>query len=322
MPRVPFGRAVVLLAGLVGLSGLLSAQSPAVPGDAAYLFTYFTGNGEDGLHLARSDDGTRWRRVAGGRSWLAPEVGGRLMRDPSLVRGPDGVFHLVWTTGWWDRGFGVAHSSDLKTWSAQTFVPVLTDEAGLQNVWAPEIHHDAARGEFLVVWASTITGRFSETAGSGDKGRDGPLNHRLYATTTTDFRTWTPARVFYDDGFNVIDGVIVRDATAWRLIVKDETRHPVARKHLRVATGDRLAGPFGPAGPAVSVDWVEGPTVLRLGDRWRVYFDEYTRKRYGALDTRDFGTFTAVPDLVMPDGVRHGTALAVPRALIDALDRL
>ncbi len=114
------------------------------PEPLTYLFSYFTGNGEDGLHFARSEDGTRWRRVADGRSFLAPAVGTKLMRDPSVTRGPDGQYHLVWTTGWWDHGFGVAHSSDLKAWSRQAFVPVLEDTPGVQNVWAPEIHYDAA----------------------------------------------------------------------------------------------------------------------------------------------------------------------------------
>ena len=75
-----------------------------------YLFAYFTGNGEDGLHFARSTDGLKWTEIAGGRSFLKPAVGSSLMRDPSIARGPDGTFHLVWTTGWWDRGIGIAHS--------------------------------------------------------------------------------------------------------------------------------------------------------------------------------------------------------------------
>ena len=54
------------------------------------------------------------------RSLLTPAVDkDRLMRDPSIVRGPDGVFHMVWTTGWHDQGIGVAHSTDLIEWSEQ-----------------------------------------------------------------------------------------------------------------------------------------------------------------------------------------------------------
>ena len=219
------------------------------------------------------------------------------------------------------RGFGVAHSSDLKAWSPQTFVPVLEDTPGVQNVWAPEIHYDPRSAEYLVVWASTIRDRFPETVLGGDERPGGRLNHRLYVTTTKDFVAWTPPRLFYDGGFSVIDGVLVCDGNRAVLVMKDETRYPEPRKHLKVATASAVAGPYGPASPAFSPDWVEGPTVLRLGDTWRIYYDEYTRKRYGAMDTRDFLTFTPVAGVVFPEGMGHGTAFAVPRAVAEALNR-
>lgn len=290
--------------------------------DTVFLFSYFTGNGEDGLHFARSDDGAHWRRVGGGRAYLAPQVGTKLMRDPSIVRGPDGQFHMVWTTGWWDHGFGVAHSRDLRTWSTQAEVRVLDDQPGVRNVWAPEIHYDPDAKHYLIVWATTIEGRFPETLETGgDTGNGHPLNHRLYATTTTDFRTYTPARLFYDGGFNAIDGVVVHDGRRAVLVVKDETKAPTPRKHLKVATASSMSGPFGATSAAFTPAWVEGPTVLRLGDRWRIFYDEYTRKRYGAMDTSDFRTFTPATDVVFPEGMRHGTAFAVSRTVADGLER-
>jgi hypothetical protein len=337
LPRALLRRTVAVTAACVGAALCLAADvatggraqevapaadgRPTKAGRATYLFSYFTGNGEDGLHFARSEDGARWRRVGDGRSYLTPIVGTKLMRDPSIVRGPDGRFHLVWTTGWWDQGFGVAHSADLRTWSAQAFVPVFQGTPGVQNVWAPEIHHDAQAGHYLIVWSSTIAGRFPETAQGGDERQGGRLDHRLYSTTTKDFVTYTPARLFYDHGFSVIDGVVVHDGTRAVLVMKDETRYPQPRKHLKVATAGRLDGPYGEASAAFSPDWVEGPTVLRVGGAWRIYYDEYTRKRYGAMDTRDFRTFTAVADVSFPEGMRHGTAFTAPRAIADALER-
>ena len=318
VPRPRLSAALVVLIALIASTAVTTGQTPT---SDVFLFSYFTGNGEDGLHFARSEDGARWRRVADGKAFLAPTVGTKLIRDPSVVRGPDGQFHMVWTTGWWDQGFGVAHSTDLRTWSPQSFVPVLDGTPGVQNVWAPEIHYDSRAAEYLVVWSSTIHGRFPETAAGGDERQGGRLNHRLYAITTKDFITWTPARLFYDGGFSVIDGVVVQDGDRAVLVLKDETRYPEPRKHLRVATAASMSGPYGAASSAFTPDWVEGPTLLRLGDVWRIYYDEYTRKRYGAMDTRDFRTFTPVADVTFPDGMRHGTAFAVPRAIADALDR-
>jgi hypothetical protein len=41
------------------------------------------------------------------------------MRDPSIAHGPDGVFHLVWTTSWEGRTIGHTRSRDLRHWSPQ-----------------------------------------------------------------------------------------------------------------------------------------------------------------------------------------------------------
>lgn len=40
----------------------------------AYLFSYFTGNGEDGLHLAYSLDDYVWKPLNNGSSLLEPQV--------------------------------------------------------------------------------------------------------------------------------------------------------------------------------------------------------------------------------------------------------
>ena len=50
-----------------------------------YVFSYFKGNGEDGLHLAYSEDGLRWRALDGDSQLFKPTVGKeKLTRDPSI----------------------------------------------------------------------------------------------------------------------------------------------------------------------------------------------------------------------------------------------
>src|SRR4051794_22142778 len=193
------------------LAAFLLAQvpAPAAQQPRAYLFSYFTNNGEDGLHLLSSSDGLKWTTLNGGRSFLYPRVGSGLMRDPSIARGPDGTFHLVWTTGWWDKGIGIAHSKDLVEWSAQQFLPVMVSTPNAQNCWAPEIFYDQDQGRYLIFWATTMV-RTPDTA------------HRIYYTETKDFLTYTPARILFDAGFSVIDAVIVAAARGrFLMIMKD-----------------------------------------------------------------------------------------------------
>jgi len=307
-------------AKLYRLSGSRDVVREEVKDDAvpatAYLFSYFTDNGEDGLHLAWSRDGYKWTALNGSKSYLKPEVGeSKLMRDPCLLRGPDGTFHMVWTTAWQGRTIGYASSKDLITWTPQQAIPVMAHEPAAINCWAPEIVWDAKRSEFLIFWATTITNKFLETAAGGDER----YNHRMYATTTRDFKTFTPTKLFYDPGFNVIDATILPATGKFHLIIKDETRNPV-KKHLRIAASDDIAGPYQNLSAPFTRDWVEGPTALQVGGDYLVYYDAYRDHRYEAKRSRDLKTWEEVSDKIsFPRGARHGTALAVPGTVIETL---
>jgi beta-xylosidase len=305
------------------LLALLLAASGAAHAADAYLFTYFTGNGEDGLHLAASSDGYHWDKLGGGKSYLAPQVGkSKLMRDPCIVRGPDDTFHMVWTSGWNENGIGYASSKDLVHWSAQKELAVMAHEPGVLNAWAPEIAYDEKRGEYLIFWASTVPGRFASTDGSSE----GKYNHRIYYTTTKDFTHFAPTALFYDPGFSVIDATFLRaNGKSW-LLVKDETRNP-PHKYLQLAAAPDLHGPFGALGAPITRPglWTEGPTALQVGADVIVYYDAYTSKHYGALRSRDLVHWEDVtaqmqfPDEGTPRRMRHGTAIAIPPALLDTL---
>lgn len=309
------GQPIILLLTLVLWTTCARAEQPV------YLFSSFRGNGEDGLRLAYSRDGLEWKALNNDRSFLRPQVGSKLMRDPSICRGPDGTFHMVWTTGWWDRCIGLAHSKDLIHWSRQQRLGVMDHEPNALNCWAPEILYDPQTDQFMIYWSTTIPGRFPETDETGDISREGyRQNHRIYFITTRDFQTFSPTALLYDGGFNVIDAVIVPDNGRWLMFVKDETKRPQAQKNLRWAVSDNLTGSYGPASEPFSPSWVEGPTVLKLGDGWVVYYDEYTRGRYGAVRSRDLKNWDIISEQIrFPRGSRHGTAFAADEAILQGL---
>lgn len=301
---------------ILSLLTILTSTAAFAAGDH-FIFSYFKGNGEDGLHLAHSTDGIHWKALNNDRSLLKPVVDkDRLMRDPSIVRGPDGTFHMVWTTGWHDQGIGVAHSKDLINWSEQKRVGVMDHESGCRNCWAPEIFYDDMKKQYIIIWASTIDGRFPETDGMCESN----LNHRIYCTTTKDFETYTKTRLFFDPGFPVIDSFIARHGDRFVLVTKDETRLPEAKKHLFMAESPAAEGPYTRIGKVFSPDWVEGPALLKVGDRWLVFFDEYTRKHYKAMETKDFLKWKDLDtEMTWPQGMRHGTAFAVPQEIAESL---
>ena len=299
----------LLVLQLILATNIQSSASSAQ--NSVYLFTSFRGNGEDGLRFLYSFDAYHWTNVPG--TFFKPNVGpSKLMRDPSLARGPDGTFHLVWTTGWHtDQGFGYASSKDLVHWSEQKFIPVMEHEPSTVNVWAPELFYDEPAQQFIIVWASTIPGRFPDFQEPHEN------NHRLYYTTTRDFKTFAPTKLFCDPGFSVIDGFIAKDADRYVLVHKDNSR---AQLNLRVAFAGKPVGPWGPASPPFTEEFTEGPSALKVGDDWLIYFDMYRANRYGAVRTRDFKTFTNITaEVFFPQGHKHGTALVVERRDLDSL---
>ncbi len=318
-------RPILRLAALIVLLGV--AGAPLRAADQAYLFTYFARNGEDGLHLAWSEDGYRWQPLNEGRSCLVPKIGRKekLLRDPCVARGPDGTYHLVWTSGWWEKGIGYASTRDFITWSEEKEIPVMAHEPAARNCWAPEIVYDEARSEFVIFWATTIPGRFPETAGASED----QLDHRIYCTTTKDFQAFTPTTIFFDPGFSCIDATLLRaDGRQW-LIVKDETKFPQPAKNLRLASAETVRGPFGALSAPFTPPglWSEGPTAIKIGDEYLVYFEAYMQHHYCALRSRDLKSWEDVtakmqfPFAGTAERMKHGTVIAVPRALIDRLRR-
>lgn len=286
---------------------------------SAYLFSYFKGNGEDGLHLAYSDDGYKWQSLKKDASFLTPEVGkDKLMRDPCIIKGGDGLYHMVWTVSWTDKGIGYASSKDLIHWSKQEFLPVMEHEKDTRNTWAPEITYDEVNKQYMIYWASTIKGRFLETQSIEDDG----YNHRIYYTTTTDFKTYAPTKLLYDPGFNVIDSSILKDEKGYVMFLKDETKVPV-QKNLRVAYSDKLTGPYTKASTPITGNyWAEGPTAIKIDGKWTVYFDKYRDHKYGAIQQTAKGWEEVSDKIVFPAGTRHGTVLEVPKSTLLPLIKL
>lgn len=278
----------------------------------AYLFTSFHEPANEGLRLLYSNDGYHWKDS--NKIFLKPEVGTqKVMRDPSMVQGPDGTFHLVWTSSWkGDRGFGYASSKDLINWSEQKLIPVLDKEPTTVNVWAPELFYDDQKKEYVIIWASTIPFRF-------EKGiEEENNNHRMYAITTKDFKTFSEAKLFLDPGFSAIDAVIVkRAAKDFVLVLKDNTR---PNRNLKVAFGTQALGPYQNVSETFSPKLTEGPTVIKIGSKWLIYFDAYGEKKYSAVETSDFISFKDVTASVsIPEGHKHGTIVKVKRRLVRKL---
>lgn len=190
-------------------------------------------------------------------------------------------------------------------------------EDSTRSSWAPEVTYDPESKEYMIYWASTITGEFPETQVEGDNG----YNHRMYYTLTKDFKNFSETMLLYDPGFNSIDATILKKGNKWMMVIKDETREPKPEKNLKLAFADSLDGPYSDASEKITGDyWAEGPTVAKINGEYYIYFDRYMDNHFGLIKSKDLKTWTDISDqLEFPKGLRHGTILKISRKELDKL---
>lgn len=299
-----------------------------VKAKGAYIFTSFREPSVSGMQYLYSYDGLHWDSIPG--VFMKPSIGNEqtyidcftnevvtptfcgthVLRDPSITKGPDGTFHLVWTTAWsGSKGFGYAHSKDLIHWSEQREILVMADSC-TNNVWAPEIFYEEETGFYYIIWSSSIhPSRYTEADKLGTN-----RCHRPYYTKTKDFKTFSTAKMFYDCGYNSIDGFLVKRAKNDYVFVLKDNRKP-GFSNLFCVTGSSPDGPFSNPTKAFAPSYSEGPCVLKLGDEWIIYYDQYRpEQRYCAFSTKDFKSFTDINDRIsVPVGHKHGTIVKVSK---------
>jgi len=292
---------------LLSLMLLLGFATSAAFAEGAYVFAYFKEPGSQGIYLALSRDGYKFEPLNDGQPWLKPDQPGEIMRDVFITRNPSGQgFRMVWTWNWRGNSLGYVDSPDLMTWWPQKKVEIMKDFPEVRNVWAPETYWDAKAKEWLVIWSSAFN--------DSDKG------NRIWASRTKDFVTFTKPGVFFDPGFVVIDATMFHGLVAgrqqWAMVLKDQNIDPL-RYQVRWMAGPSVEGPWGKMSGPITESWSEGPSVVKVGDEFVVYYDHYRapRARYEGVQTKDWVHWESVNDrMSFPDHAKHGSFFRVSEA--------
>ncbi len=333
--------------------------APGFAEDEIFLLSYFKDNGQAGVFLAWSEDGYNFDPLNHEKPIFTPPdwEGQNLTRDPSIVY-HNGLFHMVWTSNWTGSCFGAATSPNLKDWSkpiqVQPFHAWPEDDFP-QNVWAPEVHWNPMQKTFNILWSST-TQSMKESGGhnSGGLENNSTLNvkkdirhHRTFYTRTTDFQHFSDARIFFNPGRSQIDAIMIFDDREteytsddrWIMAVKHEQFKELAGKNIRLTctvsdlniskppqfhslmdSTKPWTKPIVGLGSAIQSDhMVEGPTLLKVGKEWRLYFDRFDMKfnRFGIAISHDCIEWSDRTDqLVVPREARHGTVFLAPRSAV------
>ena len=342
--------------GSASASKTFTATVPALPAAAplkGYAFAYFTGNTVAGEKISfaasQGNNALKWTEVNAGQPVLTSTLGTKGLRDPFMIRSPEGdKFFLIATdlsigggTSWDEsqrqgsRYLEVWESTDLVNWGSQRHVLVSPSTAG--NTWAPEAFWDDALGQYVVFWASKLYAE-SDTAHTGNT-----YNKMLYATTR-DFVTFSPAKIWQDFGASRIDSTVIKDAGKFYRFTKDEGGVTGCSDIIQeqadslVAVDDVSDPAYNPANPAWTIvtscigkaagtSAVEGPTAFKANDgdtsgsKYYLFVDEYGGRGYIPLGTDDLAkpAWKVPSSFSLPASPRHGTVLPITQKELDKL---
>ncbi len=227
-----------------------------------YLFSYFTGNDTEDLHLAVSDDGYNFEGLNANRAiWdsgdlpASPDVYPKKdwnnndvtsingdfsitghVRDPYIFQAEDGTYYCLATDLQCSRGW--SNNNCLMVWHVDD--PINIDETDpwfvdvqrlaaniggrVNRAWAPEAIWDPFENAYMVHFAIQTT-TLGTTA--------------LYYTYTTDFKTFTEPKRLLQVSYYNIDSNINYDGQRYVMTFKYEGENRVYR-----CTSERPNGPY------------------------------------------------------------------------------
>lgn len=309
-----------------------------------YLFAYFIGEDKaDGeqIYFADSEDGLHWTALNEGVPVLTSDMGEKGLRDPFIIRSPEGdKFYLIATdlkingNGNWggaqtagSQYIMVWESTDCVNWSDQRMCKVALDTAGC--TWAPEAFYNDETGEYIVFWASKVSD-------------DNYGVHQIYYCTTRDFYTFSEPEVWITlynkdgDKISIIDTSVIAvtnkegKKTYYRFSKNEadkkaaiEEGEPEGGKYTILETSDSLTGEWKRIHSDYLLDnsnrWVEGGTCFQFNgeEKWCLLLDNFGGGGYYPSITTDLssGSFTKLDssEYSFPANskMRHGTVIGL-----------
>ena len=294
--RRKLGRLPLIAALSLAVTCLPAKAAPKENPSAAYLLTYFTGEGADGeqIYFATSSDGLHWKDLNNSQPVLRSDLGEKGVRDPSIIRSADGKkFYIlatdlrIYSGKGWDAAMHkgstsliIFESADLVHWSKPRIVDVAGSIPGAGCAWAPEAIYDEASGDYIVYWATI----------SPLNGIDKP---RIYYARTRDFVSFKPPKMYIDrpGSVGIIDTQIVKmsDRSSGYQYYRASGDGQITLEGSQQILGDwKTIGDLRSVG--LTGKQVEGPILYKLNGSglWALWVDQFAAgKGYLSLVSSD-----------------------------------
>lgn len=262
-----------------------------------FLCAYMDGKAED-LRYCISSDGYHFSSVNNGKTILKSTTGGKILRDPQILKDQKGTYHLIATNAWYSRDFAIWDSKDLVHWNNERLVTISPQNA--DKTWAPEAIYNEKDKNYLFYWTSSL-------------GKDS-TSWSIYYATTKDFKKFSEPAILFKSDAIILDANIVKYDNRFYMFYR-------YKKQIWRREASELTGNY--TNPLLIIDSnVEGPYVYKsVGNKWNMIFDYYTKSGYYGMAESENQTdwkwltsqkFPFNNDKVsFPVGVRHGSIVPI-----------
>jgi hypothetical protein len=299
----------------LGAAGALARPDAAFAATySGYAMAYFTESpsmtaANYSLHLAVSSDGLHWTPLNRNNPVASPALGSRGLRDPFILRKQDGTFVVLATdlngTDWayQSQYLHVWDSANLRTFSNYRLLKV---HSLATHAWAPEACWDAARGQYAVVYSAVVGG-----------------HNVLMVNHTSDFVTASSPQVFFDPGYDAIDGNFVTVSGVNYMYFKNNTNSTLLGTRSNSLNPGSFSIYTGAIGPGRGV---EAPQIVKsnTANVWYMWGDTWSPNgRFFCWQTGDVasGSWTLLNDraYTQPLNSKHLGITPITAAELSAL---
>lgn len=285
----------------------LGSRSASAATTSPFVMAYFTQSprnlGTDyGLHLAVSTDALQWMPLNQNNPVVTPTAGDGGLRDPFILPKQDGTFVVMATnlkgTDWTKKTpyIHVWDSADLRSFDNYRLLK-LHDMA--THTWAPEAFWDPSRGRYALIYSAVNS--------SG--------HNVIMVNYTTDFQTVTAPQVFFDPGYDIIDGTLAKDVNGVNYLYYKGRNSLVGARSTSLAPGSftQFTSGLAPQGG------IEGPILAEASGTWYLWGD--ANGLFYTWQTNDLstGTWTATDRRVytQPLNSKHADIKPIPQTVYD-----
>jgi hypothetical protein len=287
----------------------ISSQSASAATGFPFVMGYFTesrrGLGTNyGLHLAVSTDGLQWMPLNQNNPVVTPTGGDGGLRDPFILPKQDGTFVVMATdlkgTDWTEQSqvIHVWDSADLRSFDNYRLLKL---HSMATHSWAPEAFWDASRGQYAIIYSSVNS--------SG--------HNVIMVNYTTDFNTVTSPQVFFDPGYDVIDGSLAIDVNGVNYLYFKARNSLVGAKSTSLDPGSFSVFTSGLAPQG----GIEAPILAQVSGTWYLWGDANAVFYVWQTSDLSTGTWTATDQRIytQPLNSKHATIQPIPQTVHDNL---